>query len=359
MALWGSSDNVAYLYNGAVGGTVSFNYDTLEVTGTGTTFGSVGYAKTGDVLRLGFRGTGGTYFGDVTIVGIASTTSCTVASTDGLTGAAIANTSYWVSELPQWTPQAPRWSESSVFNQEDSSFFTIKTATATTSVGAGNSAVPVNLLDAEILQEVAVGDYIVNNSTEVEITGIATAAYHAQGTQGIGTDIIFISVAADSNIPPSGGQIGTVFGVLFTGEDPPLQVTSIGFGNTFVGIATTCPYEIENGQQLIYEPANIGSVISLGSVIGAGIATDDTITVKRYGKGYNAEIVGVSTAGVQSADGTQYTTDAGWVGVTTYFDNHGNLRVKTETLVAMSGIATGPAGFAGTAGGAYPPTDDL
>ena len=29
------------------------------------------------------------------------------------------------------------------------------------------------------------------------------------------------------------------------------------------------------------------------------------------------------------------------VGVTSYFDGDGNLRVKTETLVAMSGIITG------------------
>ena len=31
-------------------------------------------------------------------------------------------------------------------------------------------------------------------------------------------------------------------------------------------------------------------------------------------------------------------THAGWVGVTTYIDTHGNLRVKTETLVAGSSI---------------------
>ena len=29
------------------------------------------------------------------------------------------------------------------------------------------------------------------------------------------------------------------------------------------------------------------------------------------------------------------------MGVTSYFDQAGNLRVKSETLVAMSGIATG------------------
>lgn len=33
-------------------------------------------------------------------------------------------------------------------------------------------------------------------------------------------------------------------------------------------------------------------------------------------------------------------THQGWVGVTTYIDNHGTLRVKNEVLVAMSGIST-------------------
>ena len=109
MALWGSNDNVAYLYNGAVGGTISVDYDNLIVTGTGTTFGTAGYGTAGDVLRIGFRGTGGVYFGDATIVGVASTTQVTIASTDGLSGASIANTSYWVSQLPQWTPQNPHF----------------------------------------------------------------------------------------------------------------------------------------------------------------------------------------------------------------------------------------------------------
>ena len=36
-----------------------------------------------------------------------------------------------------------------------------------------------------------------------------------------------------------------------------------------------------------------------------------------------------------------FRTSAGWVGVTTYIDNRGELRVKKEVLVAMSGITTG------------------
>jgi hypothetical protein len=55
-------------------------------------------------------------------------------------------------------------------------------------------------------------------------------------------------------------------------------------------------------------------------------------------------IYGLSTAA--SADygdvSTAYRIDGeGWVGVTTYVDTHGELRVKKEVLVAMSGITTG------------------
>jgi hypothetical protein len=42
-----------------------------------------------------------------------------------------------------------------------------------------------------------------------------------------------------------------------------------------------------------------------------------------------------------NATGSKYhSAHAGWVGIHTYVDMHGNLRVKTETLVAMSGIST-------------------
>jgi len=97
MSLWGNSDNVSSV------GTVTLNYSTGIVVGSGTSFGTVGSAKTGDVIRFGIRGSGGTYFGDAVIVGIASTTQCTIGSTGGLTGAAIAATSFYVSELPIYT----------------------------------------------------------------------------------------------------------------------------------------------------------------------------------------------------------------------------------------------------------------
>mgnify|MGYP003332950662 CR=1 FL=1 len=94
MALWGNLDN-----KGA-GGTVSLNYDTLVVTGSGTTFGQVGAAATGDIIRFGTK-PNGTYFGEAVIVGIASTTQLSIGRTCGLSGAAIGSTSFQISQLPK------------------------------------------------------------------------------------------------------------------------------------------------------------------------------------------------------------------------------------------------------------------
>tara|TARA_B100000686_G_C16538343_1_gene836080 strand:+ start:380 stop:910 length:531 start_codon:yes stop_codon:yes gene_type:complete len=68
--------------------------------------------------------------------------------------------------------------------------------------------------------------------------------------------------------------------------------------------------------------------------------------------GYDKVIYGISTTTSQTYDGDagKYrTSGAGWVGVTTYVDMHGTLRVKSETLVAIggaTGITTGANGIA-------------
>ena len=46
-----------------------------------------------------------------------------------------------------------------------------------------------------------------------------------------------------------------------------------------------------------------------------------------------------------SPDAAFATAHAGWVGVTTYVDAHGNLRVKSEVLVAMGADSTGSGGI--------------
>jgi hypothetical protein len=104
MALWGNNDAVG------AGGTVSLNYATGVVTGSGTTFGQSGAAKEGDVIRFGNRA--GIYFGDAVIISIASTTQLTIGSTAGLSGAAIAATTFTVSQLPKYTVLDSKYSES-------------------------------------------------------------------------------------------------------------------------------------------------------------------------------------------------------------------------------------------------------
>jgi hypothetical protein len=243
MALWGNNDNVGS------GGTVTLSLvgSNWIVTGSGTTFGQVGAAKTGDVIRFGIRGGGGTYYGDAVIVGITSATQLRIDSVSGLSTTSIAGTSFYISELPKYTVLDSTYSNS---NDRAPSLSTLTiTGTATTNAGIGTNIIPVVAPSGLI-----VGDLVVNGGNNLAISAINS------------------------------------------------------------------------------------STISLASTISAGIATGNILTFKRYVDGYDKQVYGIS------ANKTELTHQ-GWVGVTTYVDCQGNYRVKTETLVAMSGITTGTDGI--------------
>ena len=256
MALWGNTDAISV----ESGGTISINYNTLAVTGAGTSFGVTGFAQVGDILRVGTRVGTGTYFGDAVIVAVASTISCTIGSTIGLlhagpdAHASTGATTFQVSRLPKYTTEQTRFSQDTDFNRANPSTSNLITAAATGVAGVGTDIIPVAVL----------------------------------GTVNTNND----SLVNDSN---------------------NIKVSSV------------------NAQQ-----------VSLASTISAGISTGDILTFQRSSGGYEANVYAVAQGGKESAAGGQYQVDhAGWVGVTTYVDNHGNLRVKKETLVAMSGITTG------------------
>ena len=130
MALWGRDDNLVS------NGTVTLNYATKVVTGTGTTFGTVGFGATGDVIRFGSRGSGGTYYGDAVIVSIAGTQSVTIGSTDGLSGAAIADKQYYLSELPSYTTGDYSYSEKSANDGYDKIIYGVSTTDSQTYDGS-------------------------------------------------------------------------------------------------------------------------------------------------------------------------------------------------------------------------------
>ena len=85
----------------------------------------------------------------------------------------------------------------------------------------------------------------------------------------------------------------------------------------------------------------VGNYVSLGSTIANAVTVGTAVTFLRYQGGYDAFIYGVSNAAAAAADSTQYeVASSGWVGVQTYTDSSGNLRVKIEVLASLSGITT-------------------
>jgi hypothetical protein len=164
MALWGNNDAVG------AGGTVSLNYSTGVVTGSGTTFGQVGAAATGDVIRFGDRA--GTYYGDAVIVGIASTTQLTVGSTAGLSGVAIAGTTFTVSQLPKYTILDSKYSEAS-YGTEDSFVYGVAEGGMTAATGTSYALTHEGWVGVTTYVD-ASGSLRVKSETLVAMSGITT-----------------------------------------------------------------------------------------------------------------------------------------------------------------------------------------
>jgi hypothetical protein len=109
-----------------------------------------------------------------------------------------------------------------------------------------------------------------------------------------------------------------------------------------VGITTGDPVVFIAGMSSKFDDGRPTGFVSVGATIASAVTAGDQIAFQRHHGGYQKNVYAVAQGGKESAAGGQYQVDhAGWVGVTTYIDNHGNLRVKKETLVAMSGITTG------------------
>ena len=136
-------------------------------------------------------------------------------------------------------------------------------------------------------------------------------------------------------------------------------VAATYYGDAVItSIASTIQVSIASTASLI-EP-------TIGNLALAGVSTEFMVSqmpifatqdlqgdrYRNQASGYNSDslVFGISEATAQNSSTTaaqapsaqgQFKTDAGWVGVTTYIDSGGNYRVKSEVLVAMSGITTG------------------
>jgi hypothetical protein len=126
------------------------------------------------------------------------------------------------------------------------------------------------------------------------------------------------------------------------------SVISIGAGKTFgeaviTGITSDTLISIATTQYL--SGSAISGVAYTMSQKPVYTLEDSNYSVAGAASTINA-VYGVDPAEAASNVTTQYAvTHAGWVGIKTYMDNAGNLRVKSETLVAFSGITTGTATY--------------
>ena len=407
MALWGNNDAVGS------GSTVTLDYDNKVVsgwagtaTGVGATFGQIGAAKTGDIISFGQHGSG-TYFGEAVIVSIASSLQCTIASTEALSGAAIAGVEFTVSEKPVYTLGDPTYN---IKRDSSPSYNTLTTGTADQATGIGSHSVGTDISEL-LANDLEVGDYLVNNSVNVPIIaiGIATAAgiatcitgdkvFRAEPPDFVAPNVGSVTVGLGTTRPVvnqvgfvtadvggAGIAVGKGSSVIPVKEILTYHlmvgdVVNIGaaitnvqvhsIGHTAVSLASTTPVNINVGTMVSFSSSSFNvfasagannaetiavgdsitykgvggadaDVIDLGQNLTAAISADDTLTFKRRQAGYDAYVYGVASGGVDAAEGTQFETGVGWVGVTTYMDNDNNLRVKKEILVAMSGISTG------------------
>lgn len=160
---------------------------------------------------------------------------------------------------------------------------------------------------------------------------------------------------ADSLYSP--GTIDLVYGT------KTITGTGTSFTSAYVGSVIHIGAGSTVGKAVIKTVTNattvsIASTQFLSGVAVAGLAytcsqepiytlEDSTYNTDHYS---DTDVVGVDIYETAAVRDTEYSdgdtgykyavTHAGWVGVHTYVDMHGNLRVKSETLVAFSGITT-------------------
>ena len=316
--------------------------------GAGTSFGQgTGFAKTSDILKFGDV-IGGTYYGSGIVVGIASTTLCYIASTEGfatdIQDTDLASVDYTVNDQPIWGSQTERWSQGTLSSAETTDAGRVALA-HTASVSAASTT--LFALDGPYTEE-----YNADGKPQIRV-GDTLSTYVSSGSwsnittlTAIGADTVikvnFSALTQNAAVGVSTVAINTGginLGDTFQGNNICTAVNRIGLGT--VGFAATIGYGLTSGNVIGFSRTTSNVVTGSASVVSIA-ATDISLRVTRSTGADKVYLAGVSTNGTDSSQGTIYAVDhAGWVGVTSYFDSAGNLRVKTETLVALSGIATG------------------
>ena len=371
---------------------------------TGVATNSYGYLKAGDVVRFGLRGLGEAYFGDAVVSGITSTTVASIAHTSGLSGGAISGVNWQASTLAKWTPTDSSFSERFESSAGIQTFynaiadFSVATTNAT---GAGSSVINIDEVSfddggivagdfvniSDTFYEVeAVGEAWTSNSDSVSaggtvirtpgLNGLGVGDYlsgHPGPIASVGSTVATVTTTAvvgnstiifnvvgtlpfigDTVTYPTSQADGTIDAVYAGGIGVAASMSAeltAGVAVTITSGASTpeifCLKEavattIAADATLKWVGDKYDGWVSLSSTITDAITQGDTLAFSRYNGGKDTYIYGISTTGTQNALGTvNEVANPGWIGVTTYTDNQGNLRVKSEVLASLSGIQTG------------------
>ena len=346
MALWGDKDDTkgngtvtlkyagvsTFMQDGNVATGDGFDVIGSVGAGAGTTFGQVGGGTTGDIIKFGTI-IGGTYFGDAVIVGIASTTLCTIGSTNNISGAtaSLVGVDYSINEQPTYLAYDERFSQATLSSAETHLAGYVGLA-YTAGIGTTKVGFAYTTDDkATDRPAIKIGDTLAG-SYGITALGNGLITIHTSSlTQNAAAGVATVAISTG----------GISIGDKFTGPNISTYVATIGLGT--IGFSVVTGTGLTSGNSISIGRTITGTVATLdGAVATTALAATTGNKITRSTGADKVYIGGISTTGTGSAQGTSYEVQhAGWVGVQTYFDSEGNLRVKSETLVAMSGIATG------------------
>ena len=183
------------------------------------------------------------------------------------------------------------------------------------------------------------------------VPGLATARYTVAANAAADGTCTVTGTGSSFGLDGCAG-IGTV---IRFGADARGRTINVGAGHTYFGDAVIVA--VANSESI-----TIASTVGLSQV---GFTTSarfsgctkspilDTVYQEKGVTDRDSVVYGISTA----VSGSYHVPHQGWVGVTTYVDMHGTLRVKSEVLVAMSGITTTKDSINSTPSIPYPTTD--
>ena len=183
------------------------------------------------------------------------------------------------------------------------------------------------------------------------VPGLATARYTVAANANADGTCTVTGTGSSFGLDGCAG-IGTI---IRFGADARGRTINVGAGHTYFGDAVIVAVASS-------ESITIASTVGLSQV---GFTTSarfsgctkspilDTVYQEKGVTDRDSVVYGISTA----ISGSYHVPHQGWVGVTTYVDMHGNLRVKSEVLVAMSGITTTKDSINSTPSIPYPTTD--